>query len=356
MATEHRDGVALIWERGEPEGRGATPGPGRDEIVAAAFEIADREGLHAVSVKRVASKVRVPAARLEAYLTSREDLLDLMLDGAFAEIEVADEGEDWRSRLRALAHATQVTAQRHPWLRLLAGTRTPCGPHGLRHSERALAAVDGLGLDASTMTQVVNTVLAYVYGYVQLELVEHPRKADADAEQERRAQTARYLVEQVQSGNYPTLARVFSDASLTATGAFESGLEYVLDGVAERIAAADSLRRSPDMPQARARGPRMSRSRWPTTRRAREPQRPRTPGGTAASDAAGALRGPGSARRRSAPQRRASSWALRVANSSEEIVPSTASSASLRMLSYTPSGVLGSRSTFSSPCGDAGGA
>jgi AcrR family transcriptional regulator len=242
MATEHRDGATLIWERAEPLGRGATPAPDRAQIVAAAFEIADKEGLHAVSVKRVASKLRIPSARLEAYLASREDLLDLMLDGAFAEIEPADEGADWRSRLRAIAHATQVTAQRHPWLRLLAGTRTPCGPHGLRHSERALAAVDGLGLDASTMTQVVNTVLAYVYGYVQLELVEHPRKTDADAEQERRTQTARYLVEQVQTGEYPTLARVFSDASLTAADAFESGLDYVLDGVAARVSPASGDR------------------------------------------------------------------------------------------------------------------
>src|SRR5581483_7472608 len=153
MASEHSDGVTLIWERAEPAGRGATPPPSREQIVAAAFEIADKEGLHAVSVKRVASKLRIPAPRLEAYLVSREDLLDLMLDGAFGEIEPADEGADWRSRLRAVAHATQVTAQRHPWLRLLAGTRTPCGPNGLRHSERALAAVDGIGLDASTMTQ-----------------------------------------------------------------------------------------------------------------------------------------------------------------------------------------------------------
>ena len=238
MASEHSDGATLIWERAEPVGRGATPPPSREQIVAAAFEIADKEGLHAVSVKRVASKLRLPAPRLEAYLVSREDLLDLMLDGAFGEIEPADEGADWRSRLRAIAHATQVTAQRHPWLRLLAGTRTPCGPNGLRHSERALAAVDGIGLDASTMTQVVNTVLAYVYGYVQLELVEHPRKSDADAEQQRRAQTARYLVEQVRTGDYPTLARVFSDASLSAADAFESGLEYVLDGIAARVGQA----------------------------------------------------------------------------------------------------------------------
>jgi tetracycline repressor-like protein len=39
----------------------------------------------------------------------------------------------------------------------------------------------------------------------------------------------------VQTGDYPTLARVFSDASLSAADAFESGLEYVLDGVSARV-------------------------------------------------------------------------------------------------------------------------
>jgi AcrR family transcriptional regulator len=233
--SEPTESVTLIWERPEPEGRGTAPAPDRARILDAAFEIADREGLHAVSVKRVASKLHVPAARLEAYLTSRDDLLDLMLDGAFGEIEPADEGPDWRSRLRAIAHATQVTAQRHPWLRSLAGTRTPSGPNGLRHSERALAALADLGLDATTMTQAVNTVLAYVYGYVQLEMLDHSRKADADAEAARKVRTAQYLLEQVQTGEYPTLARVFSDASLSADDTFETGLNYVLDGIATRV-------------------------------------------------------------------------------------------------------------------------
>lgn len=227
---------ALIWERAEPVARGSSAAVTRDQITQAAFEIADREGLHSVSVKRVASRLRVPALRLESYLASRDDLLDLMLDAAFAEIDPIHEGDDWRSQLRAMAHATQQTAQRHPWLRSLAGTRTPCGPSGLRHSERALSALDGLGLDAATMTQAVNTVLAYVYGYVQLELLEPSRKADEDAELARRTQTAHYLIGQMQTGQYPTLARVFADATnLSAVDAFESGLDYVLDGIAAQI-------------------------------------------------------------------------------------------------------------------------
>jgi AcrR family transcriptional regulator len=237
--VSHSDGeISLIWERAEPVPRGPMAAPDRGHITQAAFEIADREGLHAVSVKRVASKLRVPSVRIEGYVTSRDDLLDLMLDAAFGEIEPAEDGEDWRSSLRAVAYATQATAQRHPWLRTLAGTRTPCGPNGLRHSERALAAIDGLGLDAATMTQAVNAVLAYVYGFVQLELLEPSRKLDEDGELKRRNHTASYLMQQVSTGDYPTLARVFSDASnLTATDAFETGLNYVLDGIAMHAAS-----------------------------------------------------------------------------------------------------------------------
>jgi hypothetical protein len=76
-------------------------------------------------------------------------------------------------------------------------------------------------------------VLAYVYGFVQLELLEPSRKLDEDVELQRRNHTASYLMQQVSSGDYPTLARVFSDASnLTASDAFETGLNYVLDGIA----------------------------------------------------------------------------------------------------------------------------
>lgn len=240
--VSHTAQVSLVWERPEPTARSGGATISRDQIALAAFEIADREGLHAVSVKRVASRLRIPVQRLETFLVTRDDLLDLMLDAAFAEIDPIHEGADWRSQLRSIAHATQQTAQRHPWLRALAGTRTPCGPNGLRHSERALAALDGIGMDEATMTQAVNTVLAYVYGYVQLEMLEPGRRMDEDAAAERRANTARYLVDQIGTGEFPTLARVFAGAgNLTAADAFETGLTYVLDGIAAQVAVARGM-------------------------------------------------------------------------------------------------------------------
>jgi hypothetical protein len=91
------------------------------------------------------------------------------------------------------------------------------------------------------MTQAVNTVLAYVYGYVQLEMLEPGRKVDEAVELERRTHTAQYLIDRMSSGDYPTLARVFAEAAnLTASDAFENGLTYVLDGIAAQVEPSDS--------------------------------------------------------------------------------------------------------------------
>jgi AcrR family transcriptional regulator len=240
MAAKGSDRDLLVWERPEPAGRAGAPPLAADAVAAVAMGIADREGLHAVSVKRVASRLGFPAARLEEYLPSRDDLLDLMLDAAFGEIAVPDRADSagWREDLEAIARATQVVAIRHPWLRVLAGTRTPCGPNGLRNSERVLAAMDGLELDAATKTNAANTVLAFVYGFVQLEMAHTNRKGDDDAaDLARRTHTAAYLGEQIGTGNYPRLAQVFTDADLTAEDAFGTGLGYVLDGVACCVAA-----------------------------------------------------------------------------------------------------------------------
>ena len=50
------------------------------EITAAAMELADREGLDALSVRRLAAELGTGAASLYRYVATREDLLDLMTD------------------------------------------------------------------------------------------------------------------------------------------------------------------------------------------------------------------------------------------------------------------------------------
>jgi AcrR family transcriptional regulator len=227
--------VGMLWGRPVPVLRGVEPDDAVGEIANVAITIADREGLAGLSVRRVASKLGVPATKLSSYLVSKDDLLDLIFDAVYGEIdaETSAAEQSWRPALQTVAAATKGALVRHPWALELMGTRPPYGPNGLRSSERALAAVDGIGLDSFQMTSAVNTVLAYVCGSVRREQHGEP---SADA-----GETAQYLLNAVSSGEYPRLARIFSDnQDLTEAASYDAGLEQVLDGIDLRVQAASS--------------------------------------------------------------------------------------------------------------------
>ena len=77
----------------------------REAIVSAAVAIADREGLAAVSIRRVAAELGIRPMSIYTHVASKDDLVDLMLDQVIAEALVPEPlPEDWREALRQLAH------------------------------------------------------------------------------------------------------------------------------------------------------------------------------------------------------------------------------------------------------------
>src|SRR3954470_7489203 len=95
---------ALVWERTEPVHR-PTPGPlSRERIVRAAIAIADKEGLAEVSLRKVAAKLNAGPMRLYTYTSTKEGLLELMVDSIYGEIAgKAPARGDWRKTLRSIA-------------------------------------------------------------------------------------------------------------------------------------------------------------------------------------------------------------------------------------------------------------
>ncbi|HEY7007330.1 MAG TPA: TetR/AcrR family transcriptional regulator C-terminal domain-containing protein [Jatrophihabitantaceae bacterium] len=229
----HNPVHTALWERELPASRNRSTRLTPGEVAQAAFLIAESESLWGTSVKRVANRLGVPALRLEHYLASREDLFDLMLDQALAEIDLPEHNPElgWRPQLRELADATYALACRHPWLVELIA-RPPSGPNGLRFLEQALACFDGSGLDVRSAALAFNAVLAFVCGSVRV---------DTRSSAARRLGTARdeadYLNDAVAAPSFPHLAALFDDATdVTLDRSFTQGLDYLLDGIAERIA------------------------------------------------------------------------------------------------------------------------
>ncbi|MFH8935429.1 TetR/AcrR family transcriptional regulator C-terminal domain-containing protein [Streptomyces griseosporeus] len=223
----------LVWERPEPPDRPVPAPLNRERIVRAAIELADADGLEAVSLRKVATALGVGPMRLYSYIDSKEELLDLMVDAAYAEIRPA--GDTWREVLRSLAESTRQTVHAHEWLADLLGGRPQLGPHALARGEAVVAALDGVDVD--DVMPVVGAVDAYVIGAVRREIA--GRRAErATGMDERRWQAALgpYLERTFATGRFPALATVVRDAEhLDADATFAMGLDFLLDGIEARI-------------------------------------------------------------------------------------------------------------------------
>lgn len=223
-----------VWDRPEPPTR---PAPlDRERIVAAAVALADEGGLDAVSLRKVAARLDVGPMRLYGYISTKEELFDLMVDEVHAEILPEEPPGDWREALRGHAHRTRQAALRHEWLADLLGGRPALGPNALAVTESTLSALDGLA-DIDTVMRAVQTVGAYTIGAIRSE-VAHLRAERATGLSERDWQRAHgpYVSRMLAMGRFPALARAVHDGTdVDAETSFSSGLDWILDAVAAKL-------------------------------------------------------------------------------------------------------------------------
>jgi AcrR family transcriptional regulator len=230
-------GLDLIWMRPERERRPQPP-LSREQIVRAALDLADAEGIEAVSMRRIAAKLGSGATSLYWYLARKDDLYELMFDACIGEIDLPEPGQDWRAALRGNALQTREMVRRHPWIPLI-GIQPGLGPNTRRFGEHWAAAFLPLGVSMERMTAILAAVNNYVFGFGHREASWAQtirRSGSTDAEWKQDLQ--RY-VEEVVNPQDPALGRqIASRLDLTSDENFEFGLDCLLDGLAARLGGA----------------------------------------------------------------------------------------------------------------------
>ncbi len=233
--------MGLLWPDSEPASR---RGPGPDprqsvaEIVRTAIELADTEGLSAVSMRRVAQRLGVGTMSLYTYIPAKAELLDVMLDTVYGEVVSSVDGVGWRSRLDRVARDNWALYRRHPWLLQVATGRPPLGPNVIAKYDRELRAIDGAGLDDVEMDSVITLVNGFVHGAAcgaagASAVVAQTGLTDAQWW----AAMAPYLDKVFDSTAFPLASRVGAAAGEQHGGAydfehaFEFGLARLLDGI-----------------------------------------------------------------------------------------------------------------------------
>jgi AcrR family transcriptional regulator len=162
-----RRSMTLLWGRAKAPTRGPKPGLTVDGIVAAAIELADAEGLAAVSMRRVGERLGKGAMSLYTYVPGKAELLDLMLDTVLGELPVGpppDGPGGWRAAAEARARDYWDLYERHPWLLQVAGSRAVLGPNEIEQYEVTLRIFDGLGLAADDVMRAAGALMDYVGG------------------------------------------------------------------------------------------------------------------------------------------------------------------------------------------------
>lgn len=124
-------GIAMTWGLVKEPTRGPKRELSVRQIVAAAVAIADREGLGAVSMARVASSLGFTAMSLYRYIPGKDDLLALMQE-AVCDVPVPEEDVGWREGMRRFVYISIEMFARHPWYVDIPISGAPATPNVLR--------------------------------------------------------------------------------------------------------------------------------------------------------------------------------------------------------------------------------
>jgi AcrR family transcriptional regulator len=155
--------LALLWNSAEPTGRTGLSVAG---IATAAVELADADGLDAVTMRRIADRLGAGTMSLYSYVPGKPELIELMNDQVAGEIYAAGglpaaEG-DWRAGVRRIAERNWEHQLRHRWLAETAPGRPVLGPGTTAKYEAELAPLDGIGLSDVEMDLVLGHLLGLV--------------------------------------------------------------------------------------------------------------------------------------------------------------------------------------------------
>ncbi|WP_407445438.1 TetR/AcrR family transcriptional regulator [Rhodococcus sp. (in: high G+C Gram-positive bacteria)] len=238
--------LALLWAPTEPKTRGRKAGLTRDDVVEAAIAVADEGGLDALSMRRVAAALRVGAMSLYTYVPGRTELIDLMVDRAYSELDLPAPGAPWRPALATYAREHWNLYLRHPWILQTNMWRAPLAPHVLDAQEAGLRILVDEGTTERQVVEIIGVVDNFVQGLARGAIAENRDRENTGLDRDAYWMSMNSFWEDwFDVERYPTMTRVWEAGAFDEPdGPFEPSLERLLDSIELTIEKARESRTS----------------------------------------------------------------------------------------------------------------
>jgi AcrR family transcriptional regulator len=236
VTTDDRP-IPSVWARPGRERR-EHPALSRQQIVAEAVRLLDAEGIDALSMRNLGTRLGAGATSLYRHVANKDELVELAVDEVFGELRAPDlsDPERWREATTACAQGMRAVILRHPWIASMLGAMANYGPNLMRMSEDLLGTLEAAGFSLAEANSAMNAVFAYVIGMTSSEaawLTMLARSGQTEGEWVERLKPALEGL----TRSHPRLGALFTaqadeDPVRLREHEFAYGLDRILDGIA----------------------------------------------------------------------------------------------------------------------------
>jgi AcrR family transcriptional regulator len=205
----------------------------KERIVRAAVDVADRDGLAALTMRRLGAELGVEAMSLYKHVANKEQILDAVVDLLVGQIAIPGPGEPWRQAMRRRATSAREVLRGHSWAIGLLEGRASTSPATMRYAEAVLGNLRSSGFSIDDAAHAFWLLDSYVYGHVVQETSLAPRSTSAEAGEATPAADT--------STDHPHLRELGERARTSGYSVdreFAYGLDLILDALERTVPAA----------------------------------------------------------------------------------------------------------------------
>lgn len=202
-------------------------------IVLTAIQLADENGLEALSMRKVAAALGSGTMSLYNYVVGKDELIELMIDQVYAEMPVPDPDLPWRERVRLLARGEWDLFHRHPWILQTNLTRLALGPNLMDHAERMYAALGSVGLKGIHLARSAHLIGSFVLGAARSSTVEAQTVATTgESVDDYYSARMEFWEKYFQPDRYPAHTQIWTDGGFDdSLDELDFGIDRLLDSI-----------------------------------------------------------------------------------------------------------------------------